>query len=357
MMTMTYSALQDLHRVNKTTAGFIEHVRSNPLCRVQQEIRHLDDRTIADLLLLDDDPDETWCGVEKDEYPQLPFEAVTEANATPVYAYVRSEWGEDCGCKDVFDPYVVKHSITGVEICCWKFPRGSDLHVLDHDLCRLRRYFRDHPIAATWRSRKHAAHRLANLKPTDRSPLPKPVQEDYIAKLGGIRGQIIHQEARGWVLLGPTGCSKSTYVSAVLTDVETYRRAYGARSVGITRLRVGDWLNDTQAWNTREFGAEDARPTTVEEIAEWSGCFAPILWLEEIDRFTVTETRMNLLFRLVDAVYEAEGCIIITANSTLADLKEKFDPALIRRFTGEMEDGGYTKWNMYAHATKTTKVA
>ena len=76
----------------------------------------------------------------------------------------------------------------------------------------------------------------------------------------------------------------------------------------------------------------------------------PVLWLEEIDRFRVTDAKASLLFALIDAVYEARGCIILTANATKSKRESLLDPAIFRRIMGANDSGdarNFTRWDMH----------
>ena len=76
------------------------------------------------------------------------------------------------------------------------------------------------------------------------------------------------------------------------------------------------------------------------------GCqqgYRPELFLDELDKFTPTETRMNELFKIVDAVNKANGRIVTTMNGRPEDLQRRWGvqqaDAVIRRISGETEGG------------------
>jgi predicted ATPase len=52
--------------------------------------------------------------------------------------------------------------------------------------------------------------------------------------------------------------------------------------------------------------------------------YRPCLFLDEIDKISPSEFKMNRLMQLVDAVYEAEGQLVATSNKTLTELISKW---------------------------------
>lgn len=101
----------------------------------------------------------------------------------------------------------------------------------------------------------------------------------------------------------------TSYVTALFTDLHTGRavndewsytlngnptfpeRARNKnkrRSFGLWRVRVASWLAEVWAYETRPFDSEMVEPeTTVEKIKAEHALSreAPMLWLEELDRF------------------------------------------------------------------------
>ena len=102
-------------------------------------------------------------------------------------------------------------------------------------------------------------------------------------------------------------------------------------------MRVASWLADVWAYDTRPFDSDMAEPeTTVRKVKAEHALSgeAPILGLEELDRFKETPARLAHLFRLIDTVYELQGCIIVTANATPTELESVLDAAMYRRLAG-----------------------
>ncbi|MEG9438232.1 ATP-binding protein [Edaphobacter sp. HDX4] len=78
-------------------------------------------------------------------------------------------------------------------------------------------------------------------------------------------------------------------------------------------------------------------PELVEKVSRQS--MRPCLFLDELDKFSPTESRMSFLGSLIDSVYSANGQIVAAANMAPIDLVEKWDRAvpyyadsIIRRF-------------------------
>jgi hypothetical protein len=70
--------------------------------------------------------------------------------------------------------------------------------------------------------------------------------------------------------------------------------------------------------------------------------------LEELDKFRPTVNRLRNLYCLIDAVYEADGIIVSTANETLDGLKELLGEPVFRRLSGSNdEDGSYLVWDLH----------
>ena len=201
---------------------------------------------------------------------------------------------------------------------------GSNVALTSPMECVMRRMWKANPPAMRWQSLRQREHRVETLQPYPHSSVTTERQAKCIADLPRLVDDISARKHQGWVLLGPTGCSKSTYVASVLYEVETsdfITMAWDdlAPRSFVHRVRVGDWLQEMHEWQTRSFGSTVKKPSvTPEKIAKslQKAGLVPVLWLEELDKVAMTPARADSLFRLVDAVYELEGTIIVTANAT-----------------------------------------
>jgi len=199
--------------------------------------------------------------------------------------------------------------------------------------------------------RSHHHHRSLQLQPHKASPILEATQAGLIAKL-----PYDPHYLRGWVITGPPGTSKTTYAATALVDMWTMAKHKGYDLL-LYRVEVPDWLAETHAWDTRDFDGEWMPPKpeiNTGDIKRAGG--SPVLWLEELDKFKPTETRLNYLYRLVNAVYEMEGLIIVTCNDTEAQLRERLGPAISRRIFGDNDDPSYFKhWALFAAADGSGK--
>ena len=199
--------------------------------------------------------------------------------------------------------------------------------------------------------RSHRNHRTLDLKPYANSPIATATQAGLIAEL-----PYQSHGLRGWVITGPPGTSKTTYAAAALVDMWTEAK-HRDHELLLYRVEVPEWLAETAAWDTRDF-EENWLPPEPEISAgdiERKGGF-PVLWLEELDKFKPTETRLNYIHRLVNAVYEMKGLIIVTCNDTEAQLRERLGPSISRRIFGDNDDPkAYMHWPLFAAAAGNSK--
>ncbi len=68
--------------------------------------------------------------------------------------------------------------------------------------------------------------------------------------------------------------------------------------------------------------------------------------LEELDKFKPTETRINYLFRLVNAIYEQSGTIVAACNDTPDQLRTRLGDAIYRRIAGTTEEDP-SRWELW----------
>ncbi len=199
----------------------------------------------------------------------------------------------------------------------------------------------------------HIHLHLHELVPFDRSPLDLEMQREIIQKVRELpRGQ------RAWTMLGPAGCGKTAFAAAWLHDEITLRMADGASEPCVWRVRVGGWIDEIGAWETRTWGDCSVSKPTLPIEAIISACkrtgLTPVMQLEELDRFQPTERRLNYLNSLVNQLYEMNGLIIVTTNETLEGLGKKLDPSTLRRLTGvNDEDGRFSVFNLHQVKRRT----
>jgi hypothetical protein len=111
-------------------------------------------------------------------------------------------------------------------------------------------------------------------------------------------------------------------------------------------LKVPDWLVEMHRYDTRDFDAPSCPEPAVTVESIRTRCkaagLAPVIWLEELDKYTPTRVRTNYLYRLIDGVYEMGGSILASANLKLPELQEHLGDAIYRRISGANDaDGDY----------------
>lgn len=185
-------------------------------------------------------------------------------------------------------------------------------------------------------------HRLHSLAPWTRSPIRIERQEKLIGKIRSCA-----EDVRGWMMLGPGGASKSTYAAAAVTDMLTLRLVDGCPPYRLNFwfIKVPDWLRDMEAWERRDFDDYTVEPPSIQpgDIKKLTreSEQPPILWIEELDKFNPTPTRLGFLFRLVESVYSSGGTIIATSNCTETELRKRLgepEYPIYRRISGENDN-------------------
>jgi hypothetical protein len=303
---------------------------------------------------------EGWVCTESGEGPESPPTWASHAAA------VRGEIGLQCTCDCGRPRQVLEHPATGTCICV-TFDMRPDS---PHTVCLERSEWHAHqPGSPTWMPDRFKHHRTLALKPYPQSPLSEEAQIRPINILSGIVQNLAKATQKSWLLVGPAGCSKTTYIAAVLNDLNTLRWTWAhpktphtslnylerlsceepkkrtlTDQICIWRVKVPDWLEEMHRYDTRDFdGPPCPEPAvTVESIRTQckAAGFTPVIWLEELDKFRPTRPRTNYLYRLIDGVYEMGGTIIASANLTLPELREHLGDAIYRRISGANDDDG-----------------
>ena len=213
----------------------------------------------------------------------------------------------------------------------------------------------------------HRHHRLCNLKPYPNSErlLSLEIQASLIAEVRKLGERF--DDLHGVVFTGPAGTSKTTFASALLVEWAAHLvlNGYDLRWLyegmrhnhwiyTVQKLKVPSWIADIQAWDTRDWedrNTEAPRPT-LKDVEQYP---PRILVLEEIDKFSPTVTRLDYLFRVVDAVYEAKSTILVTANKTEAELRKALGEPISRRIFGDQEDTAqYVHFDLHAAVSRSS---
>lgn len=158
---------------------------------------------------------------------------------------------------------------------------------------------------------------INTLAPSPKSCLSAKVQEREIVFLK-------EHLYESFFFLGPPGTSKSTYSAALFRASLWYDCNHG-RGGYLWRVD-GNHLFETEvAYATANDKDSVRRDITPDEIyyAKRRG-YQPVLLLEEIDKRKMTEFAANVLFRLVNAIDECNGQLILTTNLTEQGFRNLF---------------------------------
>lgn len=290
-------------------------------------------------------------------------------------AVIRGESGVECTCDAGRRRQKFEHIPTRTEVYV-TFDSSENIDE-EHRLCLRQNNWKIHePGVPGWMPPRFSGHCTLQLEPHPKSPLSEKLQAKAIGLLPPLVDRMSEGKQRSWLLVGPAGSSKTTYISAVLTDFhtllwthehentpETFRQlSYIERlqtvppmppkrtledRICMWRIKVPDWLVEVHDYDTRDFGGPPCSVPSVTVESIRTRCKAseipPVLWLEEVDKFSPTRARLNYLYRLIDAVYELRGTIVAAANLSLSELQEHLGDAIYRRIAGTNDDdGAYT---------------
>jgi hypothetical protein len=174
--------------------------------------------------------------------------------------------------------------------------------------------------------------------------------------------------AHGWAFFGPTGWSKSSrctawfawYVREKLIDL--HRLRYNNELLGMIdtpkgraprsmwRISALTLIEESLAWQHRDFSDTTAkqprvRSAWIEELCRRK--FEPCLYLEEVDKVRTDKTKLDILFDVLNALYNFQGVLLMTSNLTPQEFSHAFGPEFARRvaemcnvvncFTGEIK--------------------
>jgi len=178
---------------------------------------------------------------------------------------------------------------------------------------------------------------LSSLSWSDKSSLSRARQEKEIAFLRA------HPDD-SYFFLGKPGTSKTTYSAALYIHAlwTAFRKPDPTNSQYALKYlwRVdGNHLFDSEvAYAMADDKESVQRDVTVDQIL-WprKNDHRPVLVLEEIDKRKMTEFAANVLFRLVDAMDECGGQLIVTTNRTMQGFRDMFLKSDVEqvRVTGE----------------------
>ena len=213
--------------------------------------------------------------------------------------------------------------------------------------------------------KSHAHHRIGTLRPIAGLPVSEKHQEDLISRIPAT------SRLRSWLVCGPPGASKTTYLAAVAAE-EIYRRGALGSYLQAFRVKVPDWLDQMLLWKTRNFADTSVKrpypdvdrilsgPPELdrgsEHFQEDEAYMPPLIWLEELDKIKLSEFNRNALIRLVDAVYEQRGMILASSNLSPQVLRDFLGDEIYRRIAGTCESpderSAFVVWDLFKVSKK-----
>lgn len=198
---------------------------------------------------------------------------------------------------------------------------------------------------------RYRSVRLRTLKPTKLSRMPLEQQEVYILALK-------ENPDDSYLLCGPSGYG-TTYLTALLSRALSLwaDRKYqdSTLPMAVFRVRAQTLMEELTAWETRkgslvhnpETGHMEEAQTKIPTVtadtirAVVKAGLRPSLFLEELDKISISAYKLSKLFDILDTVYEANGQIVITSNMNRLELEtylgDRIGPTIIRRVTPEGE--------------------
>jgi len=147
-----------------------------------------------------------------------------------------------------------------------------------------------------------------------------------------------------YCLTGTPGAGKTHYMYCLYRAALTYTAAnYRYMTMPVWLTTTSDLLSSASAWKANSsLPAPKVTPELVQRVARQG--LRPCLFLDEIDKFSPTVSKLEFLGSLINSVYAAEGQIVATTNADPNDLIDKWNAVIpdigttiIRRFAVEPE--------------------
>jgi len=170
---------------------------------------------------------------------------------------------------------------------------------------------------------------LADLQPSPASFMPIEVQ-------AALYDELRAAPLKGYAFFSPAGWSKTTVCTAL------YKAALWERCVVhpnndplLWRAGIGIWRISAPlliAQHQNYYDTHKMPDVTAQTITRLNERHVrPRLFLEEIDKFKLTEFAQNQIFNIVNTLYEANGQLVLNANVTFPQFEELFGPPVARR--------------------------
>jgi DNA replication protein DnaC len=173
---------------------------------------------------------------------------------------------------------------------------------------------------------------FSQLEPSPKSRVPLQRQQEIMDDLRAQSDQSV-------AFFGPPGTSKTTWMTAMYAQMCWWESGQSLATTGslVYRYTTKALLEQFTQWQTRT-GKEDefipAPRMSRERIEKVSRLGAKMhLFLEEIDKVKLTDSRVGNLFEVVDALYENMGQLVINSNLTPEEFQSQFGSEFARRIS------------------------
>jgi len=186
------------------------------------------------------------------------------------------------------------------------------------------------------------------LAPSTKSRLPVDVQRQVLKQL--------HEHPLGsYSFFGPAGTSKTTfavalYRCALLENTGKAFQAAGtipmstfvssAKTPAVWRISAKQLVDEFQSVvsgrplvDYKGTPRADQSPLVTRQkiLRAVAVGLTPRLFMEEVDKVSNTEFRVNCMFEVIDAIYEAMGQLVLVSNMTREEFKNHFGADIARR--------------------------
>jgi DNA replication protein DnaC len=169
---------------------------------------------------------------------------------------------------------------------------------------------------------------LSELTPSDKSAMPIEKQKKLYAKL-------VADPYIGYAFFGPPGWSKTTVCTALYKEALFDRIVRNPiPDIAVRHSRIGVWRIVAPvliAQCQEKFKEGAPRPDLTVKMITSLAPIRPCLFIEEIDKFHVTEYAQAELFQIINALDEANGQLVINCNLTKKDFENQFGGPIARR--------------------------